>query len=289
MIETEETAFEFFIPHEQFAKAIEPAMRDLHHPAPGALRGMPPLLVGFLPTSFDVGNVAMFFNDAERRGTGIASIGAQVLAASLRWRGTLHRDGIKDHGDLADIMSICPGHDDRQRDATTVHQQMALAPIFFPDPSGLARRLPEPVALSSSLRRCSAIATQCLPSRRTPPTQLSTGLQTRQPSATPESACELRSRYQSVRPAAPSTDTPCATRTQSPRTPRADPSACVRRQVCAQTSASATAPPVAGSTVRRAPRMHRKLPMTPVLPSPLRSSVAHTGGYGRKVYSFIYG
>ena len=88
----------------------------------------------------------------------------------------------------------------------------------------------------------------------------------------------------------PSTDSPCATRTQSPRTPRADPSAYARRQVCAQTSASAAAPLVAGSAVRRAPRMHRKLPMTRVLPWPLRSpSVAHTGGYGRKVYSFIYG
>ena len=144
MIEAEETAFELFIPHEQFAKAIEPAMRDLHHPAPGALRGMPPLLVGFLPAPFDVGNVAMFFNGAKRRSTGIASIGTQMLAASLRWCGTLHRDGIKDHGNLADIMSVCPGYDDRQRDATAVHQQVTLAPIFSPDPSGWVRQIPEP-------------------------------------------------------------------------------------------------------------------------------------------------
>ena len=113
MVESEEAVFELLIPHEQFAKAIEPAMRDLHHPPPGALGGMPPLLVGFLPAPFDVGNVAMFFNGAKRRSAGVASIGTQVLAASLGRRGTLHRDGIKDHGNLADIMSVCPGYDDR--------------------------------------------------------------------------------------------------------------------------------------------------------------------------------
>ncbi len=57
MVEAEEAAFELFIPHEQFANAIEPAMRDFHNPPPGALRRMPPLLLGFLPAPFDVGNV----------------------------------------------------------------------------------------------------------------------------------------------------------------------------------------------------------------------------------------
>ena len=75
MVESEEAAFELFVPYEQLAKAIEPAMRDLHHPAPGALRRMPPLLIGFLPAPFDVGNVAMPFNDAKRRNAGIASYG----------------------------------------------------------------------------------------------------------------------------------------------------------------------------------------------------------------------
>src|ERR1700690_3489546 len=130
MVEAEEAALEFLLPQDQPTKPIEPAMPHLHHPPPASLRGMPPLLFGFLAAPFDMGNVAMFFNDAERRIAAVASIGPQVLAASLGRRGTLHHDGLKDCSNLANIMSICSGHDDRERDATTVHQQMALAPIF---------------------------------------------------------------------------------------------------------------------------------------------------------------
>jgi len=46
-------------------------------------------------------------------------------------------------GDVVDALAVIDvgcGHDDRQRDATPVHQQVALAALFFPDPSGWARR-----------------------------------------------------------------------------------------------------------------------------------------------------
>ena len=79
MVESEEAAFEFLIPDEQLAKAIEPAMRDLHNPPPGSLRRMPPFLVGFLSAPFNVGNVAVFFNDAQRWRAGVASIRARCL------------------------------------------------------------------------------------------------------------------------------------------------------------------------------------------------------------------
>src|SRR3972149_7825413 len=154
-------------------------MRDFDDPPPGALRRVLPLVVDFLSAPFDVGNVAMFFDDAKRRGTRVAGIGAQVLAASLRQCGTRHHDGIEDCFKLADIMSICSGHDDRERDATTVHQQVTLAPLFSPDPSGSVRRIPVRTGPSSSPGAYSAIATQCLRSRRTPPAPLSTALQTR--------------------------------------------------------------------------------------------------------------
>ena len=113
MVEAEEAAFELLIAHEQFAKAIEPAMRNLHHPPPGALRGIPPLLIGFPSAPFDVGNVAMFFNGAKRQCAGIAGIGTQVLAASPKGLRSMHHDGVKDRCKLADIMSIGSGHDDR--------------------------------------------------------------------------------------------------------------------------------------------------------------------------------
>lgn len=122
MIEAEEAVFELFVSNQQLAKAIEPAVRDLHNPPPGALRRMPPLLFGFLTPPFDVWDVAVFFDDAQCQFAGIASIGAQVLAASLGRQRTFHYDGIQNRGKLADIMAICSGHDDRQRDATAVHQ-----------------------------------------------------------------------------------------------------------------------------------------------------------------------
>src|SRR5271170_7964336 len=166
MVESEETAFELFVAHQQLAKAIEPAVRDLDNPPPCSLARVPSLLVGFLSSSFDMGNVAVRCNDTVRRLAGVAGIGTQVLAASLGWRRTLHHNGIEDSSKLAGVMSVCAGHDDRQRDATTVHQQVTLASIFSPDPSGWARPPAGPTGLSSSPHRYSAIATRYLPHRR---------------------------------------------------------------------------------------------------------------------------
>src|SRR5680860_1567287 len=277
MVEAQETALEFLIPDEQFAEAIEPAVRDLHDPAPGALGGIAPLFLGFLPAPLDVGNVAMGFDGAKRRSAGIASVGTQVLAAPLRWRGTLHHDGVKDHGNLADIMSIGSGHDERERDATTVHQQVALAPIFFPDPSGSARRLLEPAVPSSSPRRYSAIAMRCLPARRTLPVRPAIGLRTPPLAATPESACGWRSRCRTVPSAVPSTDSPCATQKRSPRTPSAPLWVCAPRRACAH-SPWPTRDGALESTVPPVPRKHPTRP-TPatyfslhVSPSPISPS-----------------
>src|SRR5450631_715426 len=292
MVGSEEAAFEFLIAHEELAKAIEPTMGDLHNPPSGSLRRVPPLLLGFLPAPFDMGNVAVLFNGRPRRLASIASIGTQVLAASLRRRGTLHHDGVEDGSKLADIMSVCPGHDDRQRDATTVHQQMTLASIFSPDPSGLARRFLEPVAPSSLPRRHFAIATRCLPGRHTRPARPSTALRTPRLSATRDSVCELRSRYRSARSAAPSTDSPCATQTRCPRTPAAHPWVCARHRVCARSSWPS---PVGApeSRVRPAPKRHRTPPMPATYfsshVSPSLTSHIRLSRDGRSVYYINYG
>ena len=63
MVGSGEVACEFLISHERLAKAIEPAMRDLHSPPPGPLRRMVPFLFGFLSVPFNVLNVAVYFND----------------------------------------------------------------------------------------------------------------------------------------------------------------------------------------------------------------------------------
>ena len=74
------------------------------------------------------------------RVAGVTLVGAQVLSAF----GTLDDDLVEHHLHLAYIMSMGPGYYDRQRDSTAVHQQMTLAAVFFPDPSGWDRRLRGP-------------------------------------------------------------------------------------------------------------------------------------------------
>jgi len=51
-------------------------------------------------------------------------------------------DGIKHRSELACVMSIGPCYDQRQRDATPVHQYVALGSFFSPGPSDSARLLP---------------------------------------------------------------------------------------------------------------------------------------------------
>jgi hypothetical protein len=48
-----------------------------------------------------------------------------------------------EHGrELTDIMAMSPGNDQRQRDATPVHEEMTLAPFFSPGLWGSGRRHP---------------------------------------------------------------------------------------------------------------------------------------------------
>lgn len=149
LIESEEAPFEFLVPHEQLAKASEPAMRHCRDPSPGSLRRIPALLSDFLSAPFDVRDNAMFLNDVQRRPAGVACIGTQVLVAPRRRSRTLDHAAVQDLGHLADIMSVGAGHDERQRDDTPVHQQVAVAAIVSPDPSGWARPRPESAALSA--------------------------------------------------------------------------------------------------------------------------------------------
>ena len=142
--------------------------------------------------------------------------------------GALNCDGIEHGLQLRDVMTVGSGHDERQRDATSVHQQMAFAPIFFPDPWDSLQRFAVPVALSSSPRQCFAIARRCLQTRRIRQALISTGLQRRRPSPTRESGHELHWRCRNARQAAPSTGSLFSGHTRCLRIRDAGPWACVR-------------------------------------------------------------
>ena len=79
----------------------------------------------------------MRFDDLHRPSASISSIGTQVLPAPGVRCLALDHDGLQHLVELGDVMLIGPGHDERQRDATAVHQQVALAPFFFPRSVGL--------------------------------------------------------------------------------------------------------------------------------------------------------
>ena len=146
MVKCDEAALQLFIPDKQLAEAVEPTVANLDDPASRLLLWVSPLGIGLCAATHDVRNVAMRFDDLQCTPAAVAVVGAKVLAASNAWRLALDHDCAKHLIELSDVMSIRPGHDERQRDATAVHQQVSLAPLFFPDPSGWVRRPLAPVA-----------------------------------------------------------------------------------------------------------------------------------------------
>lgn len=58
----------------------------------------------------------MFLNDFQRWRPGVARIGTQMLVTPQGWIGPLGSDGIQHGFQLGNIMSVCSGHDERQRD-----------------------------------------------------------------------------------------------------------------------------------------------------------------------------
>ena len=219
MVERHEASFEFFVPNQQLTESVEPTVTDLDNPPSRPPAWITPLGICLCAPAHDMGDVAVVFNGAKVGDTTVARISAQVFASSMRRILALDDDGSENVVQPLAVMHIRPGDDERQGDATTVHQKVALAAFFSPDPSGLGRRLLAPMVPSSSRRRCSASATRSLPSRRTLPDQTSTDPRRSQRLPIRETACELRSRFQSAPWAAPSTGSRCAARRQWPRTP----------------------------------------------------------------------
>lgn len=211
-------------------------MRHFNNPALGFFCGVAFEFAGLLPTPFDMRDVAMPINDLPCWFSGVTSVGTQVFVSPLGRLDSLDHDAIKYGLQLRDVMPVGSCHDERQRDATTVHQQMTFAAIFFPDPLGWGQRLTEPMVLSSWPRRCFASAKRCLRDRRTQQAPLSTGPQRRQLS--PIAGIEHGSRWRchTARRAVPSIGSLLSTRTRCLQKQAWNLWACVRHRPCGCTS-----------------------------------------------------
>ena len=81
VIERNKAALKLFISHKEFAKAVEPDLTDLDHPAPRFPRGVAPLGLCLIATTNDIRNVAVRLDDLQRPSAAIPGVGAQMLAA----------------------------------------------------------------------------------------------------------------------------------------------------------------------------------------------------------------
>jgi hypothetical protein len=286
MVERDEAAFQLFVAHQQLAEPVEPAMTDLDHPPSRLLFRVAPFDVGLGSPADDVRDVAVALDGAKMLGASVAGIGAQMLVSPM-WRVLpLDNDGAEHVIESLAVMNVGPAHDERQGDATAVHQQVALAPIFSPDPSGSARPIPVPVAPSSLRRPRSAIAMRCLACRRTPPSRPSTALRRNLPSPTPGIACARRWRSRISPWAVPSTGTQCAARTRWPRTPAGPALAVDPRQAGADTPCPLTRH-AAVPAVPPVPRMRPSRPRTRLAWPMHHSNAAHAAA--QSVILTIYG
>ena len=114
-------------------------MTNLDNPTPRLLRRISSLGLGLRAATFDVRDVAGRYDDRQCRRAAISVVRAQVLSASNARRLARDQDALQHLFALRDVMFVRPGHDERQRDATAVHQPVPLAPPFFLDPSGWVR------------------------------------------------------------------------------------------------------------------------------------------------------
>jgi len=130
------------VANQQLAKAGEPSVRDFNDPAPRTLALC--ALGAFLAARAHMRDVVAIEHVLACSGSDEAGIGAQVLPGTRADRRPRGHHGIEGGHQLGDVISIGRGHDDRQRDATGVDQQHALAPIFFPGRWGWARPTPGP-------------------------------------------------------------------------------------------------------------------------------------------------
>lgn len=146
MVQSCKASIQLLVANQQFTEAVEPTVANLHDPAASRVLRIAALGRRLLLATHHMRDVAMALHRLCVLCACVCGIGAQMLAATPRRVGPLDHDGIENQLETFAVMHVGSGHDERQRDATPVHQQVALASFFSPDPLGWDRYLLVPSA-----------------------------------------------------------------------------------------------------------------------------------------------
>ena len=140
VIKSQEGVLQLLIAHQQFPEPVEPAVTRFDNPAPRLPRWISLFLSRFALAAHHMRDVSMRQDHSHGTFAPITRIGTQMFRAPLSGSWTLDNNGIKHRLHLRYIVHVGSRHDERQRDATPVHQKVALAAIFSPDRSGWVRQ-----------------------------------------------------------------------------------------------------------------------------------------------------
>lgn len=246
-----------FIAHQQLAESVEPRMGAFHHPAAGALSL--PTGTSLLPTLPHMRRIAPRSHGLRGRPPSITLVRTQVLSSPPADFGAHDHNAVQSDCQQFDIMPIGPADDKGQRDASTVHQQAALAAFFFPDPWGCCPPIPAPVALCLEFHQCFATPKRSLPFHHTRPAPPATGPGKIPVRASVESVCGWRWRCRTTW-AGPSTGSQCAAHKQCRRRFVGPPTVCAPHQDAAGNACAPGAAAVWEPRAGRFARVYRKLP-----------------------------
>jgi hypothetical protein len=215
--------------------------------------------------------IALLHSGVPGRFPRVPFVAAEVLGGVIPRITPVQDASRQGRGPQRDIRRLRAAHDEGQRDATPVHQHVARAPIFFPDPGDWGPQPLAPTALSSTRHHGLALSTRGPASRRIPSGQPATGSERPRRPATVNNTDESHSDSRTALWATLSTGCRFGGRPRSPQTP----AGAVRVSALPLVDVD---PPdlglaaVSESTVPLAATRHRRLPMRPSVVCVLVSS-----------------
>jgi hypothetical protein len=122
---------------------MKPGVGPLDHPAPSAQAGLVLERLGLLAARADVGSEAELGREPVHLGVVVAAVEAQPLRPLRRRAGPRDRDRLDGGAAELEVVQICAGRFDAERDALTLGEEAPFRP-FLPLSVGLGPVLSPP-------------------------------------------------------------------------------------------------------------------------------------------------